>query len=249
MSSNCSPLTYNRYFRVMGLACTELISTVPLALWLTIRSAMQPIYTWRGLGNLHYDFSRVDQWPSFVWLADETGRQSLEYQCWITVAMPLVFFAFFGFTEEAMRHYKSVFSYVIKPIPLWPTSPLVGASNNPKMSSLVFPSIAQHSIYDQNADASTDEPPTNTLNDNTGVVYDDLVYETKAGHTQQEHFDISESGADLSFEPSDEKALETLELEGDDVVMPESPPMAYIIDLERRTPDRLSFPSHTVDMV
>lgn len=59
-------------------------------------------------------FWRVDQYPAILWKTDPVVNSSLEFTRWITVASGLVFFALFGFADEAQKHYKLAFTSVVK---------------------------------------------------------------------------------------------------------------------------------------
>lgn len=59
-------------------------------------------------------FSRVDQIPAVLWRADPTANVSIEMSRWLVVVCGLVFFAFFGFADEAQKHYKLAFDSVAK---------------------------------------------------------------------------------------------------------------------------------------
>jgi len=54
-------------------------------------------------------FSRVDQFPAALWRADPGAKFALEGPRWVTVLSGLLFFAFFGFAEEARRHYQAAY--------------------------------------------------------------------------------------------------------------------------------------------
>jgi len=103
----------------MGLAGIEVLCTVPLAsfviyLNLTVNS-VQAYVSW---DYAHADFSFVDQIPSVVWKADQMGVVSIELSRWFTILCAVVFFAFFGFADEARRNYQLVFVSVAKRVGL-----------------------------------------------------------------------------------------------------------------------------------
>ncbi|KAH7869343.1 pheromone receptor [Lentinula edodes] len=105
MSSN-KTLSFGRYFRLMALAMTEMICTLPLTILLIWLSATQsPVQPWISLANTHIDFSRVAQYPSVLYDADPLFVMGILFTRWASVACALIFFAFFGFAEEARRHY------------------------------------------------------------------------------------------------------------------------------------------------
>ncbi|KAJ3794606.1 pheromone receptor [Lentinula aff. detonsa] len=105
MSTN-KTLSFSRYFRLMALAMTEMMFTLPLTILLIWLSATQsPVQPWISLANTHIDFSRVDQYPSVVYNANPLFVLGILFTRWASVACALIFFAFFGFAEEARRHY------------------------------------------------------------------------------------------------------------------------------------------------
>jgi len=59
----------------------------------------------------HIDYSLVRQIPSIMWRASPVPEAMLELNRWIVVAAAFLFFAFFGFAEEARRHYGKVYSF------------------------------------------------------------------------------------------------------------------------------------------
>ncbi|KAJ4468525.1 pheromone receptor [Lentinula aciculospora] len=108
--SSSKTLTVGRYFRLMALAMTEMLCTVPLSaitIWLTATSA--PMGPWISLGNTHFDFSRVDQYPAVIYNANPRFAASIQFNRWASVACSLIFFILFGFAEEARRNYKMWF--------------------------------------------------------------------------------------------------------------------------------------------
>nr|VWO99360.1 ABC1 transporter [Ganoderma boninense] len=95
MASNKN-LTFNRYFRLMGLAAIE-----------------QDPYPWRGFADLHSNFGRVRQVAAIVWRQEPEIVAIMRFRQWVPIACAIVFFLFFGLAEEARKHYKLALS----PIP------------------------------------------------------------------------------------------------------------------------------------
>ncbi|OCH87184.1 putative fungal pheromoneG-protein-coupled receptor [Obba rivulosa] len=112
--STNSNLTFHRYFRLMGLAGIEIICTIPLSAYTIWVNASQPIYKWRGLADVHFDFSRVGQYPAVVWRSSPAAVSSFNFNNWVIVACALLFFAFFGVAEEARKHYRLLATSVAK---------------------------------------------------------------------------------------------------------------------------------------
>ncbi|KAF8894930.1 pheromone A receptor-domain-containing protein [Gymnopilus junonius] len=114
LSSN-SNLNSNRFFRLMALAGIEVICCVPLSITTIILNATRgEVRPWISWEDTHYGFSRVDQVPAVLWRADPTANVSIEMSRWLVIVCGLVFFAFFGFADEAQKHYKLAFDSVAK---------------------------------------------------------------------------------------------------------------------------------------
>ncbi|KAJ7622386.1 pheromone A receptor-domain-containing protein [Roridomyces roridus] len=106
-------LSPSRYFRLMALATLQLTFNTPVAAYsvykLLTNKQMQP---WISFSATHAHFSEVDRLNSAVWRAD-TGREvTVELGRWTDVWCAFVFFAFFGFAEEARRWYVLAFGRV-----------------------------------------------------------------------------------------------------------------------------------------
>ena len=108
-------LTMSRYFRLMALATCDIFFTTPLAIfdiWLNVTNA--PIAPWVSWDYAHFDYSRVDQIPSIFWKSDRIGAISIQTTRWVAPLCAFVFFAFFGFADEARKNYRIAFCWVMK---------------------------------------------------------------------------------------------------------------------------------------
>lgn len=106
--SQHSNLNSNRYFRLMALAFTDVMFTIPIAtyfLWSNLTQA--PIYGW-SWDSSHWGFDRVDTFPAVIWQPLYAG--AFEVSRWVNVFGAFIFFGFFGFSEEARRHYYPLFA-------------------------------------------------------------------------------------------------------------------------------------------
>ncbi|PPQ89550.1 hypothetical protein CVT25_012222 [Psilocybe cyanescens] len=114
LSSN-SNLSSNRFFRLMALAGIEVLCCIPLAITTMVLNATRgTVSPWISWEDTHWGFSRVDQFPSILWRARVDSNVSIELSRWLLVVCGLVFFAFFGFADEAQRHYKLALNSVAK---------------------------------------------------------------------------------------------------------------------------------------
>ncbi|KAI0694927.1 STE3-domain-containing protein [Cerioporus squamosus] len=114
MASN-NNLTFNRYFRLMGLASIEILFTIPLTIYNIVENLrVAPIYEYRGLADLHYKFSRVNSMSAIAWRASPELVKVMNFRVWAPIGCAMVFFCFFGLAEEARKHYKLALSSVAK---------------------------------------------------------------------------------------------------------------------------------------
>jgi len=113
LSSN-SNLKSGRFIRLMMLAGTEILCTVPIgcyALYLNITAGLEPWISWE---NVHVRFSRVDQIPALLWKSNHILYSSLELTRWLVIVCAFIFFSYFGFAEEARKNYRSALDSVTK---------------------------------------------------------------------------------------------------------------------------------------
>ncbi|KAJ6501198.1 pheromone B alpha 1 receptor, partial [Mycena vitilis] len=114
LSSN-NNLNLNRYIRLMCLASTDLLFTIPLSIWvLWVNVSVVGLSPWVSWADTHSNFSRVVQVPGVFWRADVYTAASLETTRWATVACALLFFGYFGFADEALKNYRHYFFTVAK---------------------------------------------------------------------------------------------------------------------------------------
>ncbi|KAJ2924696.1 hypothetical protein H1R20_g12405, partial [Candolleomyces eurysporus] len=107
-------LTYNRYVRLMVLAGIEMACTIPLGCWGIAINVMAGVYPWLGWADTHRDFSLIQKIPAILWRNDPASNSGLEFTRWSVVVCAIVFFAFFGFGDEARKNYRSAVESVAK---------------------------------------------------------------------------------------------------------------------------------------
>ncbi|KAJ7020815.1 pheromone A receptor-domain-containing protein [Mycena alexandri] len=114
LSSNKN-LNLNRYVRLMCLASTDLMFTIPLAIWtLWVNVKVVGISPWISWADTHSNFSRVVSVPGIFWRTEPYTVASLETTRWATIACALLFFGYFGFADEAIKNYRTAFNSVAK---------------------------------------------------------------------------------------------------------------------------------------
>jgi len=115
MNSNTSSLTMSRYFRLMALATTEILLTIPLAIFtIWLNATASPLGPWRSWEDTHFDYFRVEQIPALFWRSNRLLVIAMDFTRWTAPVCALVFFAFFGFADEAKKNYRKAFSYMAK---------------------------------------------------------------------------------------------------------------------------------------
>jgi pheromone a factor receptor len=108
-------ITISRYVRLMALAMMDIIFTVPIATFALVLNCLNGLDPYINWANIHYDFSRVEQIPSVMWRLKTVEILSLELTRWSGPFCALLFFAFFGFAEEARRNYAIVGRALLSP--------------------------------------------------------------------------------------------------------------------------------------
>ncbi|EJF59107.1 fungal pheromone STE3G-protein-coupled receptor, partial [Dichomitus squalens LYAD-421 SS1] len=105
LTSNSS-LTPNRYFRLMAIASFEVVCTIPISAYgLYLNLSSGPLNPWISWDDTHFNYSKVDQFPAVIWRTDRNTVISFELSRWLAPFCAFVFFAFFGFAQEARIHY------------------------------------------------------------------------------------------------------------------------------------------------
>jgi len=103
-----------RYMRLMLLAGIDVMFTVPLSCYIIYIN--KEIVPWISWDDTHWRFSRVDQIPALIWQSQPLVARALESMRWFFVMCAFIFFAFFGFAEEARKYYRTVILSILKRI-------------------------------------------------------------------------------------------------------------------------------------
>ncbi|KAH9992962.1 GPCR fungal pheromone mating factor [Russula compacta] len=106
----CGSINRSRYFRLMALASVDILGCIPLGIYVLVRNVRQGIEPWTGWANMHQNFSSVNQFPSAHWRSVPDVVSCLEFFRWVLVVIAFIFFAFFGFAQEARQHYRLVYT-------------------------------------------------------------------------------------------------------------------------------------------
>ncbi|KAJ8456853.1 hypothetical protein ONZ51_g11874 [Trametes cubensis] len=116
--AHSSSMTSSRYFRLMAMAATELLLSTPLGIYEIYSNAVAaPLEPWKGWADTHFDFSRVAVYPAYAWRGVPALAVPLELSRWLLPACAFIFFAFFGFAQEARKNYRDAAMAIATRIP------------------------------------------------------------------------------------------------------------------------------------
>ena len=127
-----SNLSSSFYLRLMCFGGLEILATVPVASFFLYGAITAGIYPWTGWRDVHSHFSNIHFVPRSVW----SKYPNNELSRWISVICAFIFFAFFGFAEEARANYRAVYLTVVKHIGLSTASSKPSGSPRPKRDDI-----------------------------------------------------------------------------------------------------------------
>jgi len=95
------------------LATVDFTITVPFAIWVIVQnSVFAEVRPWVSWADTHWGYFRVFQIPAVTY--DHTTVVLLELYRWPAVLCAFLFFAFFGFADEAKKNYRLLGSSISK---------------------------------------------------------------------------------------------------------------------------------------
>ena len=99
------------YIRLMMFSGVEILLTIPLGSFFMAVDIKQGLSRWVSWADVHSSYSVIDQVPSIVWKHDLYQALGFEMFRWLLVLCAFIFFAFFGFAEEARKNYRRVYRW------------------------------------------------------------------------------------------------------------------------------------------
>ena len=105
-------LTRSRYIRLMVISVPEILGTIPLGTLYIVKNVKSGVNPWRGWAYTHENYSVVYQVPASIWKNTPEDVFSLEMYRWSLVLCAFLFFALFGFADEALQHYRRVYTSI-----------------------------------------------------------------------------------------------------------------------------------------
>lgn len=109
MSGSNKNLNHNRYMRLMALSGTQLLINLPMNIYNFYTELHNPISPWISWKDTHLDYSFVGQLHSNAWRLHLATP--VEWARWSVIVCAFSFFIFFGFAEEARKHYHLAYSF------------------------------------------------------------------------------------------------------------------------------------------
>ncbi|KAJ3719605.1 pheromone receptor [Lentinula guzmanii] len=120
-SSN-SAINPSRYIRLMALALIDIMCTIPIGIYIIyVDLKGVPLAPWISWDDTHFDFGRVVLIPAVIWKSDPSSVDALQINRWLPVICAFIFFALFGFAEEARKHYRRVFWFFANRFGFYPS--------------------------------------------------------------------------------------------------------------------------------
>lgn len=99
-----SGLTTGHYLRLMALALSDLVITLPLAVYF-LHGFLPKVKPWSSWGDVHENFGHVQVFPA---ASLKPGHQThIFLPRWLAPLSALLFFSFFGLSKEACDGYRS----------------------------------------------------------------------------------------------------------------------------------------------
>jgi hypothetical protein len=102
----------NRYIRLIALSSVQIFCGLPMTAYaIYFNARVIPLNPWISWDDTHFDYSFVGQYPADVWRTNSAASSALELNRWYFVGSAFIYFAFFGFAEEARKHYRMAYSF------------------------------------------------------------------------------------------------------------------------------------------
>lgn len=119
----------------MCLAGLEALFDVPINVYAIVVAAKSGVQPWISWEETHFgtcplkiitsgrdadaglwalDFNVIGQIPALLWRSDPVAAAGLERTRWTVVVCGFIFFAFFGFADEAMKNYKLAYNFMAR---------------------------------------------------------------------------------------------------------------------------------------
>ncbi|KAG9093682.1 a-factor receptor [Ceratobasidium sp. 370] len=137
LSKTGGGLSKGTYFRLMALASTEILFSLPFSLFLLINNvSSSSLNPWISWADTHSGFSRINFVPFVFINAQPATRALIEVSRWVTPAGAFYFFLYLGVPREARVEYLKMFWWVVKPLGFKPRSQAQGSTWSNRLASI-----------------------------------------------------------------------------------------------------------------
>ena len=133
------------YFRLMIISSADILATIPLGMYILVSNVKLGVGPWRSWASTHRHYSVINQIPGSIWKNNRQIAQNLDMFRWLLVGCAFIFFAFFGFAEEARQNYRRVYTSLASRIG-YRKSTLRGSSHACVAYLLVYSSAQTYSL-------------------------------------------------------------------------------------------------------
>jgi pheromone a factor receptor len=110
--SSTPGLSRGRYIRLMAISAVEILGTIPLGTLYIVQISKLGVTPWRGWAHTHKNYSEVNQVPASIWKNEPDSVFFLEMYRWSLVLCAFLFFALFGFANEARQNYRRLYTSI-----------------------------------------------------------------------------------------------------------------------------------------
>ncbi|KAG8984425.1 a-factor receptor [Tulasnella sp. 427] len=143
LASANSGLSISRYFRLMALAATEMMCSLPASCYMLYLNVAHGVHPWKGWADTHYNFNRFERLPWGWYKVFPKGYVMMNISRWSLPAGAFLFFIYLGMSGESGEFYGRQF---------WRVASVLGfrraADSSPAASWLARPgaSAPTHSL-------------------------------------------------------------------------------------------------------
>ncbi|KAG8724882.1 a-factor receptor [Ceratobasidium sp. 395] len=124
LSASSSGLTKATYFRLMALAATEIVFSLPWSLFLMISNLTSPLLNpWISWQDTHANWNQINVVPFGFLEGVPTVRLVIEITRWVTPAGAFYFFIYLGVPRDVWTDYQKLFWKAFKPFGFKPRGP------------------------------------------------------------------------------------------------------------------------------
>jgi pheromone a factor receptor len=109
LQSGNSGLNVNRYFRLMALAATEIVLSLPLCIYILVENLSTGLHPWISWANTHYDFNRTEFVPFGIFALYPSAWVLTNISRYTNPAAGFFFFTYLGMAGESGLFYKKIF--------------------------------------------------------------------------------------------------------------------------------------------